>query len=381
MDKAEFVVVSNRLPVDHVIDADGEPSLAAGRPAASSPRSSRSCAAPTAPGSAGPASPTSSSSRSRSTASQHRAGAAERRGHRALLRGLLATTRSGRCTTTSSPPPRYHRVWWDAYVRVNQRFADAAAAVAADGRDRLGAGLPAAARAADAARAAARPHDRLLPPHPVPGIRHLLAAAVAPQIIEACSAPTSSASSGWRTPATSPARCAASSRYDTKARSSTVPERRRRRRGASLAKAFPISIDSASLRRARAARPTSRRARREIRDEPRQPEDDHARRRPARLHEGHRPPPQGVRRAARRGPPRRRGRHTRAGREPEPRARRGLHAAARRDRADGRPHQRRLRHDRPHGDPLPAPRRTRARRWWRSTSRPTSCSSRPCATA
>jgi trehalose 6-phosphate synthase len=28
--------------------------------------------------------------------------------------------------------PRYRRLWWDAYVRVNQRFADAAAAVAAE---------------------------------------------------------------------------------------------------------------------------------------------------------------------------------------------------------------------------------------------------------
>ena len=30
-------------------------------------------------------------------------------------------------------PPTYHREWWDAYVRVNQRFAEAAADVAADG--------------------------------------------------------------------------------------------------------------------------------------------------------------------------------------------------------------------------------------------------------
>ena len=30
-------------------------------------------------------------------------------------------------------PPRFHRAWWDAYVRVNQRFAEAAAAQAADG--------------------------------------------------------------------------------------------------------------------------------------------------------------------------------------------------------------------------------------------------------
>ena len=29
--------------------------------------------------------------------------------------------------------PRYRRVWWDAYVRVNRRFAEAAAAVAAEG--------------------------------------------------------------------------------------------------------------------------------------------------------------------------------------------------------------------------------------------------------
>lgn len=29
--------------------------------------------------------------------------------------------------------PRYRRVWWEAYVRVNQRFAEAAAAVAAEG--------------------------------------------------------------------------------------------------------------------------------------------------------------------------------------------------------------------------------------------------------
>ncbi|MBD3941624.1 trehalose-6-phosphate synthase [Microbacterium sp. NEAU-LLC] len=30
-------------------------------------------------------------------------------------------------------PPRYRRVWWDAYVRVNRRFAEAAASVAAEG--------------------------------------------------------------------------------------------------------------------------------------------------------------------------------------------------------------------------------------------------------
>ncbi len=76
-------------------------------------------------------------------------------------------------------PPSFHREWWDAYVRVNRRFAEAAARAASDGAVGLGAGLPAAARAADAAREPPRPRDRLLQPHSVPGVRHLLAAAVA----------------------------------------------------------------------------------------------------------------------------------------------------------------------------------------------------------
>ena len=47
------------------------------------------------------------------------------------------------------------------------------------GRDGLGPRLPAAAGAPDAARAAARPADRLLPPHPVPAGRAVRAAPVA----------------------------------------------------------------------------------------------------------------------------------------------------------------------------------------------------------
>ena len=67
--------------------------------------------------------------------------------------------------------PEYHRTWWDTYVQVNKRFAERAAEVAARGRDRLGARLPAAARAGPAAPAAARPDHRLLPAHPVPAVR------------------------------------------------------------------------------------------------------------------------------------------------------------------------------------------------------------------
>ncbi len=122
-----------------------------------------------------------------------------------------------------------------------------------------------------------------------------------------------------------------------------------------MARPFPISIDVASFEEL-ARQPDVQARAAQIRVGPRQPADDHARRRPARLHEGHRPPAEGVRRAARGGAARGRGHHARAGREPEPRACRGVPAAARRDRADRRSHQRRLRHDQPPGGELPAPR-------------------------
>ncbi len=35
-------------------------------------------------------------------------------------------------------PPQFHRHWWDAYVAVNRRFAQAAADAGGPGRDRLG---------------------------------------------------------------------------------------------------------------------------------------------------------------------------------------------------------------------------------------------------
>ena len=76
-------------------------------------------------------------------------------------------------------PPVYKRRWWEEYRRVNQRFADATAQVAAPRRHRLGAGLPAPAGAGDAPRAAARPAHRLLPAHPVPAHRAVHAAAPA----------------------------------------------------------------------------------------------------------------------------------------------------------------------------------------------------------
>ena len=76
--------------------------------------------------------------------------------------------------------PEFHREWWDAYVSVNHRFAEKAAEHRRQGRHGVGARLPAPAGPADAARAAARPADRVLPAHPVPAGRAVPAAAVAP---------------------------------------------------------------------------------------------------------------------------------------------------------------------------------------------------------
>ncbi|MBM4600306.1 trehalose-6-phosphate synthase [Rhodococcus hoagii] len=52
--------------------------------------------------------------------------------------------------------PEYRREWWNAYVEVNRRFAEATSKAAAGGRHRLDPGLPAAAGAEDAADAAPR---------------------------------------------------------------------------------------------------------------------------------------------------------------------------------------------------------------------------------
>ena len=80
-----------------------------------------------------------------------------------------------------------------------------------------------------------------------------------------------------------------------------------------------------------------------------------ARRRPARLHQGHRRAPAGVPRAARERRHARGRDGARAGRDAEPRARRHLPPAARARRAGRGPHQRRVRAPRAPGDPLPAP--------------------------
>ena len=75
--------------------------------------------------------------------------------------------------------PEFHREWWEAYVQVNQRFADAAVEAAAkDGvvwvHDYQLQLVPAMLRSKRA-----RPEDRLLPAHPVPADGAVQAAPVA----------------------------------------------------------------------------------------------------------------------------------------------------------------------------------------------------------
>ena len=76
-------------------------------------------------------------------------------------------------------PPRFRRAWWDAYVRVNRRFAQAAAEQAADGavvwvQDYQLQLVPGMLRLGPAG-----PADRLLQPHSLSRLRDLRPAAVA----------------------------------------------------------------------------------------------------------------------------------------------------------------------------------------------------------
>ena len=145
------------------------------------------------------------------------------------------------------------------------------------------------------------------------------------------------------------------------ARRRARPRRRRRRRprAAAASAAWP-SARSPSRSTTAEYEAIARTA--EVQDEAiddareaRQPEARAARRRPPRLHQGHRRTSQGLRRAPRgRLDPAGR-RRLRADRDAEPRERRGLPAAPRRDRAHGRSRDRRPRRPRRTADPVPAP--------------------------
>ena len=162
---SDFVVVANRLPVDLERLPDGTTRWKrspGGLVTALEPflRTAR------APGSAGRASPTPTTTRSsRKTCSCTRCRCAQRRSPTTTR--ASPTRRCGRCTTTSSSsrlPPRLV----GALRRGQPAFRRGHVAGRGAGRDGVDPGLPAAAGAEDAAHAAARPHHRILPAHPVP---------------------------------------------------------------------------------------------------------------------------------------------------------------------------------------------------------------------
>ena len=75
--------------------------------------------------------------------------------------------------------PEFHREWWDAYVAVNQRFAERPRRRRGRAWRGVGAGLPAPAGAGHAPRAAPGRADRFLPAHPLPAERAVPPAALA----------------------------------------------------------------------------------------------------------------------------------------------------------------------------------------------------------
>ena len=190
------------------------------------------------------------------------------------------------------------------------------------GRPGLGARLPAAAGAPDAARPPAGPADRLLPAHPVPAGRAVPAAAVAAPAPRGAARrrPGRLPAAGRRgqlRPAGPPAGRPQDPprprlpvrRPDRAGRG--VPDLDRRRR---LREAGPVR------RGHRPGQGDPQRARRAAQDLPR--------RRPARLHQGHLRPAARLRRAPRGRPLRRRGRRLRAGRGALARAGRGPTASS-----------------------------------------------------
>ena len=216
------------------------------------------------------------------------------------------------------------------------------------GRDGMGARLPVASRAGDAARAAARPAHRLLPAHPAPAAGAVHAAAMAP--------------ADRRGHAGSRPRGLPAPRRGAELHADRAPARRRhpRARADPLPRSHGESGCIPGLDRLRGVR----RHREAARDcacggrapaRPRFAAPHPARRRPARLHQGHRRAPAGVPRAARERRHARRRDRARPGRDAEPRARGHLPPVARTGRARGGTHQRRVRAPRASRDPLPAP--------------------------
>ncbi len=262
--------------------------------------------------------------------------------------------------------PEFHREWWDAYVRVNRRFAQKAAELAAEDatvwvHDYQMQLVPAMLREL-------RPDLRIgfflhipFPPaelfQQLPWRRQLLEGLLGADVV------------GFQRPG-------ASQNFVRLVRQRVGPQDAPRPRstcptaGSCRPASFPISIDTAGLDELARTEAVDAAGQGDPRAA-RQPAEGAARRRPARLHQGHLRPAARVRRA---GPRRRalgRGRRLRAGRDPVAGARRAVPPAPRRDRPAGRPAQRRPRHASAARRSTTCTRPTPGRRWRRCSGPPT----------
>ena len=285
--------------------------------------------------------------------------------------------------------PSYHREWWESYVTVNRRFAEAAASVAAQGavvwvHDYQLQLVPAMLRELRQDLVIGFFNHIPFPPYGIysqlPWRRQIIDGLLGADVI------------GFQRVADAGNFSRAVRRlkgYETRGPIIEVPidtddpeagshrhvttDRRGGLVRTVLARAFPISIDADQYQDL-ARRPDIQARAREIREELGNPEKimlgvdrlDYTK------GIGHRLKAFGE--LLEEGRLDGRGRDARPGGEPQPGARRDVPTAARRDRADGRTHQRRLLHARPHRRSPTCTTVTRARRWWRCTSRPTSCS-------
>ena len=366
--KSPFVVVANRLPVDRVDGDRTARPTGARRPVGSSPPSSRCSGRRTASGSAGPGRRWTTTRPSRPTVCTWSPSSSPTSRSQEYYEGMSNATLWPLYHDLVAKP-EFHREWWEAYVQVNQRFAEAAVEAAAkDGvvwvQDYQLQLVPAMLR-----RSCARPADRLLPAHPVPADRAVQAAAVArPDPRRAARRRPGRLPAARRRGQLRPAGARAA-----RAQDAPRPDQPRRRpRG--LGPRVPDLDRRDGAREARCAAPRSRRA-------PPRSAPSSATRSWVLLGVDRLDYTKGIRQRLRafgelivEGKVSRRGGGVRPGRLTEPRAGRPVQGGARRHRALGRPDQRRPRADRSTSRSTTCTRRTPARRWPRCSAPPTSWS-------
>ena len=209
----------------------------------------------------------------------------------------VRTFYEGFCNATLWPlyhdviaPPEFHRSWWEAYVAVNRRFAEAAAAQAARGATvwvhdyqlQLVPGM----------LAAQRPDVRIgfFNHIPFPGYEIFAQLPWRRQIVDGLLGADLIGFQRQQDAANFLRACRRAARLPTRGSHVQVPadagQSRRGGRGTVRAAAFPISIDTAGFGDARAGRDDVQARAAEIRTALGEPADAAAGRGPARLHQG-----------------------------------------------------------------------------------------------